>query len=160
MGREAVCAQSSIGLLIVGALVQVYPIFFLLMNTFKTDTQILNTPFSLPSNFSLAAYIDIWTGDRTGMFFGRYFYNSVIVVSCHAGADAGHFESVRVCDGSRPVSGECDAAPGSATLSLAVPAHALAIPALLLYRRSWAEKQPSRANAGLCEQSALRSRLY
>ena len=68
------------GLLIVGALVQVYPIFFLLMNTFKTDTQILNTPFSLPSNFSLAAYIDIWTGDRTGMFFGRYFYNSVIVV--------------------------------------------------------------------------------
>ena len=32
------------GLLVVGALVQVYPIFFLLMNTFKTDTQILNRP--------------------------------------------------------------------------------------------------------------------
>ena len=115
------------GLLIVGALVQVYPIFFLLMNTFKTDTQILNTPFSFPTNFSLAAYIDVWTGDRTGMFFGRYFYNSLIVVAatlvlmlaisslCGYAMARGHF-------------------PGNATLhqalllSLAVPAHALAIP--------------------------------
>ena len=69
------------GLLIVGALVQVYPIFFLLMNTLKTDTQILNTPFRLPTSFSMAPFIDVWTGDRTGMFFGRYFFNSVIVLA-------------------------------------------------------------------------------
>ncbi len=104
-----------------------YPIFFLLMNTFKTDTQILNTPFSLPTSFSLAPFVDVWTGDRTGMFFGRYFYNSVIVlaatlvlmlaISCLCGyaMARGHF-------------------PGNGTLhqalllSLAVPAHALAIP--------------------------------
>ncbi|MDE0142948.1 MAG: carbohydrate ABC transporter permease [Caldilineaceae bacterium] len=115
------------GLLIVGALVQVYPIFFLLMNTLKTDTQILNTPFSLPTGFSMAPFIDVWTGDRTGMFFGRYFFNSVIVlgatlvlmlaISCLCGyaMARGHF-------------------PGNGTLhqalllSLAVPAHALAIP--------------------------------
>ena len=61
------------GLLVVGALIQVYPIFFLLMNTFKTDTQILNTPFSLPTSFSLAPFVDVWTGDRTGMFFRKIF---------------------------------------------------------------------------------------
>lgn len=114
-------------LLIVGALIEVYPILFLLMNTFKTDSQIVNTPFSLPTQFSFAPFADVWTGDRTGMFFGRYFFNSVLVL---IGTLLLMLAISSLC-GYAMARGQF---PGSSALhqalllSLAVPAHALAIP--------------------------------
>jgi len=114
-------------LLISGALVEVYPIFFLLMNTQKTDTEILNTPFALPTRLTLAGFKDVWTGDRTGMFFGRYFLNSLVVVV----ATLIFMLAVSCLCAYAMARGQF---PGNAALhqtlllTLAVPAHALAIP--------------------------------
>ena len=57
-----------------------YPMFFILMSSFKTNEEIFTTPFALPNNISLDNYIDIFV--RFDMHF--YFLNSLYysVVGC------------------------------------------------------------------------------
>ena len=54
-----------------------YPIFWLFLNSFKTATELFDSPWSLPASFSLENYIRaIIVGN-----VGRYFLNSTIVTS-------------------------------------------------------------------------------
>ena len=49
-----------------------YPLFNMIMSSFKTTREILTTPFSLPTSFSIANYVTVWV--ERG--FARYFFNS------------------------------------------------------------------------------------
>ena len=53
----------------------VYPFFWTLMSSFKTETEIDTNPLGLPKNPTIDAYKKVWTLGT----FGEYFRNSVIV---------------------------------------------------------------------------------
>lgn len=60
-------------LLIGYVLLILYPLFNMLMSSFKRSKDILMHPFELPTEFEFGNYIKVWV-DRG---FGRYFYNSL-----------------------------------------------------------------------------------
>ncbi|MGY3717652.1 carbohydrate ABC transporter permease [Sutcliffiella cohnii] len=54
-----------------------FPIYLVLVNSFKTTKEIFSIPYSLPTSFSFDNYVTAWvTAD-----FGRYFLNSIFVTS-------------------------------------------------------------------------------
>lgn len=55
----------------------IYPLFNMVISSFKTNRAILSTPFSLPSSFSFTNYKNVWI-DRG---FSRYFANSLMVTT-------------------------------------------------------------------------------
>ncbi|CAH0162522.1 carbohydrate ABC transporter permease [Microbacterium foliorum] len=58
-------------------IVEVYPILWMLLGSFKTQSEFLNEPFwALPQSWDIVNYIDVFT---TGEF-GKYIVNSVIAV--------------------------------------------------------------------------------
>jgi ABC-type glycerol-3-phosphate transport system permease component len=59
----------------------VYPAFWMIQSSFKHTWEILGQPFALPSDFSIANYIQAWQVAK----FGRAFLNSVIVSSVAMG---------------------------------------------------------------------------
>ncbi|MBO3737040.1 carbohydrate ABC transporter permease [Actinoplanes flavus] len=64
--------------LVFWALVTAGPLIWVLLASFKTNTEIfLGEPFSLPASFSLETYVSAW--DQAHI--GRYFLNSVFVVA-------------------------------------------------------------------------------
>jgi N-acetylglucosamine transport system permease protein len=63
--------------LIVWALVTAGPLIWVLLASFKNNTEIfLDSPFALPQQFSFETYAKAWSEAH----IGRYFFNSVIVV--------------------------------------------------------------------------------
>jgi N-acetylglucosamine transport system permease protein len=63
--------------LIAWALVTAGPLIWVLLASFKSNTEIfLGKPFALPAHFSLDTYFSAW-GEA---HIGRYFFNSVVVV--------------------------------------------------------------------------------
>lgn len=62
-------------LLILLALVFVYPIFLMIITSFKTTREIFFNPFGLPTNWSLDTFAQVWKRAH----FNIYFLNSVIV---------------------------------------------------------------------------------
>lgn len=61
--------------LIAFAVVQLAPVLLMIMNSFKTDLEVLNHPVGWPEAFRFQNYAEIW--DRAD--FGRYLVNSVLV---------------------------------------------------------------------------------
>ena len=58
-------------------IIEIYPMLWMLLGSFKTQSEFLNDPFwALPQSFSLTNYIEVFT---TGGF-GQYVLNSVIAV--------------------------------------------------------------------------------
>ncbi|WP_448390124.1 carbohydrate ABC transporter permease [Microbacterium aurum] len=58
-------------------IVEIYPMVWMLLGSFKTQSEFLNEPFwTLPQSWSLQNYVEVFT---TGEF-GKYIRNSVIVV--------------------------------------------------------------------------------
>jgi raffinose/stachyose/melibiose transport system permease protein len=57
--------------------IQIYPVVWMLLGSFKTQSEFLNEPFwALPQSWSLDNYVEVFTtGD-----FGQYIVNSVIAV--------------------------------------------------------------------------------
>ncbi len=53
----------------------IYPLFNMIMSSFKSTREIMKTPFSLPASFDFTTYIDLWISRG----FGRYFLNSLMV---------------------------------------------------------------------------------
>ncbi len=51
-----------------------YPLFNMIMSSFKTTPDILLRPFDLPKDFSFDSYVTVWV-DRG---FGNYFFNSIV----------------------------------------------------------------------------------
>lgn len=53
----------------------VYPIFLMVMSSFKTTREIFRDPFALPSTWTFANYLEAWGRGN----FSTYFMNSVLV---------------------------------------------------------------------------------
>lgn len=68
-------------LLITWALVEIFPVLFMFYSSLKSHAEIVNTPLSLPTQLHFENYIEAWRGGAIGIPIGRYFMNSVIVVS-------------------------------------------------------------------------------
>lgn len=62
-------------ILVFFALINLYPIFWMVMNSFKTEQQISINSFSLPSSLMLSNYFKAWHA----VSLGRSFFNSFIV---------------------------------------------------------------------------------
>ena len=63
------------GVLILFAVLFLYPILWLVINSFKTNAELFASPWSLPGSLSLENYYKAFTEGN----IGRYFINSVIV---------------------------------------------------------------------------------
>ena len=63
--------------LIFGALLMIYPLFWMVFSSFKGDEEIFSNPSALPSRWSLANYIDGWTATEPS--FTRYYINSFVI---------------------------------------------------------------------------------
>ena len=67
--------------LVVWTLAVVLPLLWTVYSSFKTSREILTSPFSMPSEWSLDNFITAWT--EAGI--GRYFVNTLIVVGGETG---------------------------------------------------------------------------
>lgn len=56
---------------------QLFPMFYMVISSFKTDPEIMTTPFSLPRSLYIKNYIDVWGSKETSL--GVYFANSLFV---------------------------------------------------------------------------------
>ncbi len=63
---------------IIWALVVVLPMLWVVLSSFKNNTEIFQSPFALPQDWHFTTYVDAWTTAN----IGRFFFNTVIVVSC------------------------------------------------------------------------------
>lgn len=61
--------------LIFGSLVILYPIFLMIISSFKSKLELFSTPLSLPKDFGLENYIIVWEKVN----FSGYFWNSLVV---------------------------------------------------------------------------------
>jgi len=61
------------GVLLLNAFIMVYPLFVMLISSFKTNAEIFTSPFALPHSFSLANAEKVWTETN----FVRYLANSI-----------------------------------------------------------------------------------
>ena len=59
--------------LLLNAFIMVYPLFVMLISSFKTNAEIFTSPFALPHSFSLANAEKVWTDTN----FVRYLANSI-----------------------------------------------------------------------------------
>jgi raffinose/stachyose/melibiose transport system permease protein len=55
----------------------IYPIYLMVLSSFKTSREILQDPFSLPQTWTFSNYVEAWTRGN----FSTYFGNSVFVTS-------------------------------------------------------------------------------
>lgn len=114
-------------LLIFWAIVQVYPILYMLITSVKTDKQILNAPFALPEPLLLDNYAIVWQGDRVAQPFSTFFVNSFVITF-------GSLAILLFVAGLAGYSLARGRFPGNAAtqqgflLTLAVPVHVLIIP--------------------------------
>jgi len=61
--------------LLLFALIAIYPVFLMIMSSFKSKLEIITSPLGMPSGFSLENYVTVWNKVR----FSDYFLNSVFV---------------------------------------------------------------------------------
>ena len=61
------------GVLLLNAFIMIYPLFVMLISSFKTNAEIFTSPFALPHSFSLANAEKVWTDTN----FVRYLANSI-----------------------------------------------------------------------------------
>jgi len=64
-------------ILTVWSLIVLFPIWTLIINSFKVQKDIFANPFGLPTHFTLNGYITAWTQGR----FDLYFYNTIYVTA-------------------------------------------------------------------------------
>jgi raffinose/stachyose/melibiose transport system permease protein len=67
--------------LVIWALVELFPIFFLFMNSLKTNAEIIGSPLGWPGVPQFQNYLEAWQGGQAGVPLGRYFLNSVFVTT-------------------------------------------------------------------------------
>ncbi len=61
------------GVLLLNAFIMIYPLFVMVISSFKTNAEIFTSPFALPHSFSLANAQKVWTDTN----FVRYLANSI-----------------------------------------------------------------------------------
>jgi len=62
-------------ILIFAAFISLYPLFLMMISSFKTQTEIMTHPLGLPGSISLDNYIEVWQKVK----FSSYLINSVLV---------------------------------------------------------------------------------
>ena len=67
--------------LIVWAVIELFPILFLFFNSVKTSAEIMSSPFRPPAMPRFMNYVEAWRGGNLGIPMGRYFLNSVFVTT-------------------------------------------------------------------------------
>jgi raffinose/stachyose/melibiose transport system permease protein len=75
IGRKTDAPLLKHALLALFAIPYVYPIFWLLVNSFKTTEEIFRDPWGLPRQFQWSNYPEAWVTGK----IGHYFLNSVLV---------------------------------------------------------------------------------
>jgi hypothetical protein len=73
--RRRFPALISYGVLVLFAIIEMYPIFLMLANSLRSDLDILSNPLGLPTQPQFGNYVEIW--ERSN--FPSYFMNSVYV---------------------------------------------------------------------------------
>ena len=63
--------------LLINAFIMVYPLFVMVISSFKTNAEIFTSPFAMPESFSLANAEKVWTDTN----FVRYLANSIGVTA-------------------------------------------------------------------------------
>ena len=68
-------------LLVIWAIIQLYPMLFMVFSSFKETGEIMMSPFALPSSLYVQNYIDAWRGNAaTAEYSMRVFFgNSVLI---------------------------------------------------------------------------------
>lgn len=61
--------------LTIWSIIVLFPIYTLIVNSFKPQKEIFNNPFGLPQKFTLAGYETAWNSGR----FDLYFFNTIFV---------------------------------------------------------------------------------
>ncbi len=69
IGRPLGLDLAIFALLLLGGLLFAYPFFYILMNSFKPGREILFSPMSLPSNWTLSGYIKMWAALNVPLLF-------------------------------------------------------------------------------------------
>ena len=64
-------------MLLINAFIMVYPLFVMVISSFKTNAEIFTSPFAMPESFSLANAEKVWTDTN----FVRYLANSIGVTA-------------------------------------------------------------------------------
>ena len=75
-GSELVSAGVSHGILSLWSLIVVLPMLWVVLQSFKTSSEIFASPFGLPATLNFDNYVNAWS--KAGI--GRYFLNTVVVV--------------------------------------------------------------------------------
>jgi raffinose/stachyose/melibiose transport system permease protein len=63
--------------LLINAFIMIYPLFVMVISSFKTNAEIFTSPFAMPESFSLANAEKVWTDTN----FVRYLANSIGVTA-------------------------------------------------------------------------------
>jgi multiple sugar transport system permease protein len=124
-GQRAIYA-----VLIVGAILMIYPFVWMVLSSFRSDQEIFSNPAALPSKINFDNYIEGWTA--TTPSFTRYYINSFIIC---AGAVIGN---VFACSLTAYAFARLRFPLKNLLftimlLTLMLPAHALLIPQYVLY---------------------------
>lgn len=117
-------------ILIIFTLVNAYPIFWMIMNSFKTGQEFALNPFSIPIKWVLENYSDAWVTAN----IGKYFFNSLVVgmgaviIAILTGAFASYFLSRFDFKGRNLLY-------GFFIIGLLVPIHATLVPMFILMQK-------------------------
>ena len=117
-------------ILILFTIVNTYPIFWMIMNSFKTSQEFSLNPFSIPVKWVLENYTEAWVTAN----IGKYFFNSLIVgvgaviIAILTGAFASFFLSRFDFKGRNLLY-------GFFIVGLLVPIHATLVPMFILMQK-------------------------
>lgn len=67
--------------LVLWAVVQLYPLIWMVLSALKSEGEITLHPLSLPTSLHFENFVDAWTGGGAKIPIGHYFVNSVIVTT-------------------------------------------------------------------------------
>jgi N-acetylglucosamine transport system permease protein len=76
-GGQRVLSVATQALLIFWAVLVIFPFLWMIMTSFKTNSEILFSPWELPASLQWQNFSNAWTNAR----IGRYVFNSVIVIA-------------------------------------------------------------------------------
>lgn len=62
------------------SVVTIYPLYFALVSSFKTDTEIFSHPFSLPSRIHFTNYIRAWKMANVGTYFSNSIFMTIVTI--------------------------------------------------------------------------------
>jgi len=117
-------------ILVLWAVAELFPIYYLFLNSVKSNAEIMNAPYALPEKILLSNYTEAWAGGELGIPIGRYFFNSLFVtigttiVLMFTGSLAGYSLARYNFPGA-------DLARKSLVWALAIPVHAALVPVFL-----------------------------